>query len=158
MPPKNSLEGQHLPPGKVRLLDTCFRHLRYDFTASLIDVCYDAMQRLVKSPKGNRCLNYPYSIKTAQGHGYSLFRNVGFEELLFHERKGATVRLSYDCPISLRRQRMATSSVFESGMLCALIGYDEKASEVSTTFFEVHLRESTVSGLELYLIIAHQFQ
>lgn len=144
MPCKDFTQSHFLPRGYSCLVDTLFRQLRYESTECIIDACYHAAQQLaVISPKQNH--DYDFGQETPRGVRYSLFRDVLFEELLFHEAKGAVIRLSFACPRTLRGGRMHISGLFEKGMLVALLGLDEDGSSLSTTFFEVHLRQSTDS-------------
>lgn len=142
MPRKDFAQSHFLPRGYSCLVDTLFRQLRYESTECIIDACYHAAQQLaITSKKHNH--DYDFSQETPRGVRYSLFRDVIFEELLFHEFKGTVVRLSFACPRTLRGSRMHSSGLFEKGMLIALLGLDEDGSSLSTTFFEVHLRQST---------------
>ena len=143
--PQKDPNQHHLPAGPARLLDICFRQLRYEGTEPIIDPCYHAMQQLVLARSQKPQPDYQFGLETPRGARYSLFRNVAFEELTFHELHGAILRLSYDCPRALQGRRIHTSGLFEENMLCALIGLDEEATTLATTFFEVYLRESTVS-------------
>ncbi|MCJ1396934.1 hypothetical protein MMC11_000126 [Xylographa trunciseda] len=143
MPTKAHDQTHHFPPGPERHLDGAFRQLRYENMEPLIDYCYHAMQQLVVSRNQPQLLDYQFGQETAQRRRYSLLRNAAFEELMFHEYKGAMVRLSFDCPRALQGSKIHSSGLFEQGMLCALVGLHEETNELSTTFFEVHLREST---------------
>ena len=142
MPCKDFAQSHFLPRGYSCLVDTLFRQLRYESTECIIDACYHAAQQLAITSKEHNH-DYDFSQETPRGVRYSLFRDVLFEELLFHEFKGTVVRLSFACPRTLRGRRMHSSGLFEKGMLIALLGLDEDGSSLSTTFFEVHLRQST---------------
>ena len=146
MPQKAPSGGHYIPAGPLRLLDTCFRQLRYECIEPVIDSCYHAMQQLVLSRSQNSKAEFQYGLETPRGTRYSLFRNVAFEELSFHEFHGAILRLSYDCPRALQGRRIHSAGLFEENMLCALIGLDEDTTALTTIFFEVHLRESTVGS------------
>ena len=146
MPTKAHDQTHHLPPGPGRHLDIAFRQLRYESVEPLIDLCYHAMQQLLASRSRPRLMDYQFGLETPQRRRYSLFRNVAFEEIMFHEYKGAMIRLSFDCPRALQGNKIHRSGLFEEGMLCALVGLHDETSELSTTFFEIHLRESTVSS------------
>ncbi|MCJ1476027.1 hypothetical protein MMC13_004691 [Lambiella insularis] len=144
MPSKAADQPHHLPSGIPRYLDVAFRHLRYENIEPIIDLCYHGMQQLVASKQEETRIDYRFGLETFQRRRYSLFRNVAFEELIFHERKGAIVRLSYDCPRVLQGFKIhRMSGLFEEGMLCSLIGLHEDSDELTTTFFRVHLLEST---------------
>lgn len=143
MPSKDVRRPQFFPAGTNRLIDRCFRQLRYDNINCVIDACYHAMQQLVIQQETQGYHDYQYGLETPCGFRYSLFRKVSFEELLFHDGKGVVLRVSYDCPRSLQGRRMHSCGVLEDGMLVALVGLDKNAGEVDTIFFEVHLREST---------------
>lgn len=145
MPGKGIDQIHHLPSGPSRYLDIAFRHLRYESTEPIVDLCYHGMQQLVKSKQEERRIDYQFGHETPQGRRYSLFKNVAFEGLVFHEVRGAIVRLSYDCPWVLQGAKIhRTSNLFQEGMLCALVGLHEGSDELSTTFFEIYLLESTV--------------
>ncbi|MCJ1432454.1 hypothetical protein MMC27_001810 [Xylographa pallens] len=143
MPTKAHDQTHHLPPGPGRHLDIIFRQLRHESVEPLIDNCYHAMQQLMISRTQPRLLDYQFSQETAQRRRYSLLRNAAFEELIFHEYKGTMVRISFDCPRALQGGKIHRSGLFEEGMLCALVGLHDETDELSTTFFQVHLREST---------------
>ena len=147
MPTKAHDQTHHLPPGPGRHLDIIFRQLRYESVEPIIDNCYHAMQQLMVSKTQPQFLDYQYSQETAQRRRYSLLRNAAFEELIFHEYKGTMVRISFDCPRALQGGKIHRSGLFEEGMLCALVGLHDESDELTTTFFQVHLRESTVSSL-----------
>jgi len=134
-----------LPPGPNRLMDVSFRHQRYENTETIIDACYHGMQQLLESKDRPSMIEYIYALETPNGNRYSLFRNVAFEELSFHESKGAVVRLSFDCPRFLQDMRIHNQPVLEPGMLCALIGLHEGTNELTTTFFQVDIKQGTVS-------------
>ena len=145
MPIKSDEHPHHLPQGPSRQLDIEFRHSRYESTEPIIDLCYHAMQQLFQSKSKDYFIDYQYGLETPRQNRYSLFRNVAFEELSFHETKGTIVRLSYDCPTALQGNKIHKSGLFADGMLCAMIALHEGTNELTTTFFEVFLRESTVS-------------
>ena len=144
MPCKDFAQSHFLPRGYSCLVDTLFRQLRYESTECIIDACYHAAQQLAITPTSQN-YDYDFAQETPRGVRYSLFCDVLFEELLFHEAKGTVVRLSFACPRTLRGGRMHSSGLFEKGMLVALLGLDEDGSSLSTTFFEIHLRQSTDS-------------
>ena len=145
MPIKSNEQPHHLPQGPSRHIDIEFRHSRYESTEPIIDLCYHAMQHLLRSKREDQFINYQYGLETPRCNRYSLLRNVAFEELCFHETKGTIVRLSYDCPMALQGNKIHRSGLFADGMLCAMIALHEDTNELTTTFFEVFLRESTVS-------------
>lgn len=144
MPTRDPNSQHRLPLGPERLLDIMFRQLRYDSIEPIIDPCYHAMQQLATNSNTLYPGNYPYNLETPRGNKYSLFRNAKVEGISFHSHHGAVIRLSYACPTELRGKSVSKSTFFESGMLCALIGLETKTAEITTTFFEVHLRQSTV--------------
>jgi hypothetical protein len=145
MPTRSDRYSQRLPKGPSRHLDLLFRQQRYDSIEPIIDACYHAMQQLVLAKKEPQVLDYPYGMKTPNSTRYSLFRGVEFEALSFQDKKGALMRISFNCPRSLERNRIHKSSVLEHGMMCAIIGLHDDTDELTTTFFEVHMKESTVS-------------
>ena len=142
MPMKNQLD-HYLPMGEARLLDTQFRQLRYENTEAIIDACYHAAQELLRTMRKPHHLDYDSAQVTPQGVRYSLFRDVSFEDIGFHERHGITARLSFACPKVLRGRRILTSGHFERGRLTAIVGLDPKSNELSTIFMEVDICQST---------------
>lgn len=155
VPKKDLHHGSHLPNGQARLIDATFRQLRFDSTESLIDICYHASQRFVKSSSEPSTLDYNHLYETPQGNRYAVFRDTKILELRFSERTGIGLYVTFSCPSSLRGQRIYKSTHLEKGMLVALIGIDDDHSSLSVTFFEVGHHESTEStktytGNELY--------
>ncbi|KAL8792460.1 MAG: hypothetical protein Q9195_004916 [Heterodermia aff. obscurata] len=130
MPEKD--QNSHLHAGLARLADLHFRHLRYDNTESLIDVCYHACQCLTAIPTGPEPIIYDDRKQTPRGIQYSLFRDIDIFEISFHAAKGLSFRVSFSCPEGLRGNKMHKSTCLEEGRLAALIGYDDVASEVSS--------------------------
>ena len=143
MPEKDRYSPLHI--GLARLADLHFRHLRYDNTESLIDVCYHACQCLTGTRAGPEPAIYEDRMQTPRGIQYSLFRNIDIFDVNFHAAKGLGFRVSFSCPEGLRGNKMHKSTCLEEGMLAALIGYDDVASEVSICFMEVIRRESTMA-------------
>ena len=144
--PTNNPRGPHVASsGAHRLIDKCFRQLRYNCINSIMVTCYHVMQQLAEEHESDKSPNYDYKLETPCGVHYSLFRKVAFEEFLFHENKGIILRISFECPRTLQRSRIHSSGLLEDGMLVGLVGIDKEARDVFTTFFEVHLRESTDS-------------
>jgi hypothetical protein len=144
MPKKNIAEPHFLAPGPLRLLDTLFRHLRYDSTESIRDVCFSAAQSLAL-PQHQCGPDLQARQDTPSENRYFMYQNARIEELLAHEYKGMLIRVSYDCPRNMQGRQMHSSGRFEKGMLCALVGLDEDHESLSTTFFSVHLSQSTYS-------------
>ena len=143
MPEKDQHSQLHV--GLARLADLHFRHLRYDNTESLIDICYHACQFLTATITGPEPAIHEDRMQTPRGTQYSLFRNIDIFEVSFHAAKGLSFRLSFSCPEGLRGKRMHKSTCLEEGRLAALIGYDDVASELSVCFMEVIRRESTMA-------------
>jgi hypothetical protein len=144
MPKKNIAEPHFLAPGPLRLFDTLFRHLRFDSVESIRDVCYSAAQFLALC-QHQRGQDVQAPIDTPSGNRYFMYQNARIEELLAHEYKGMLVRVSYDCPRNMQGRQMHSSGRLEKGMLCALVGLDEDCENFSTTFFSIHLSQSTYS-------------
>ena len=127
-----------------RLIEKCFRQLRYDSINGVIAACHRAIQVLISHFAFGPMRDYEYTQETPCGVRFSLFRHVKFEEIMFHEYRGIMVRASYDCPSSLQGARISRyPKILEKGMLAALIGLDESSNSIHTTFFEVFQREST---------------
>lgn len=145
MPKKSSSDPHFLEAGAPRLLDTLFRQLRFDSTLSLMDNCYTAAQILAADDDDNvrQSTDYEARQDTLNGNRFFYFRDVHFEEIFMHERKGHIVRVSYACPARLRGRRIFNSGHFEEGMMCALVGIENDGIGLSTTFLEVHLSQST---------------
>ena len=144
MPKKNLHEPHFLESPMMRLLDTQFRHLRYDHTEYFRDVCYSAAQKLASEDLFS-FPDYEAKQETAVGNSFFLFRDAHFEEIMSHERKGLITRVSFVCPARLRGRRMLKSGHFQAGMLCALIGIDKEDGDLSVTFMEISQAESTHS-------------
>ena len=144
MPKKNIEEPNQLKPGPLRLLDTLFRHLRYDSIEGIRDVTYHSAQCLLK-PTERMSDDYEPRLETQSGNRYFLYSDVKFEELLSDEKRGVILRLSYICPQFMRGRGMIRSGRLEAGMLCALVGLDDDGKSLSITFFEVHMTQSTDS-------------
>ena len=142
MPRKDPYTAHRHWCGEERLLDTHFRHLRYENTEPIIDACYDASQHLFRLVSEPKVLDYDDRMVTARGFRYSLFRDVAFEEISFNAQKGVSLRVSFACPKGLRGSRLETTKHLEEGMLVALIGIDER-SALSTIFMEIWQRQST---------------
>ena len=142
MPRKDPYTDHRHYCGQERLLDTHFRHLRYENTEPIIDACYDASQRLSRLVSEPNVLDYDDRMVTAKGFRYSLFRDVAFEEITFDAQKGVSLRLSFACPKGLRGSRLETTKHLEGGMLVALIGLDDK-NGLSSIFMEIWQRQST---------------
>ena len=143
MPVKDG--ASHVTEDVAKVLDLHFRHLRYDNTESIVDICYHACQKLTTMGSDLKALDYDDRMQTPRGIQYSMFRNVGFEEVEFHPRHGLTFRLSFACPEPLRGKAMRSAQCLEEGMLAALIGLDTEPSNISVTFVEIVRRESTLA-------------
>lgn len=144
MPKKNIAESHFLAPGPLRLLDTLFRHLRFDTTESIRDICYSAAQFLAL-PQHQHSRELQARQDTPSGNRYFMYHDARIEELLAHEYKGMLIRVSYDCPRNMQGRQMHTSGRLEESMLCALVGLDEEREHLFTQFFTIHLRQSTYS-------------
>ncbi len=142
MPRKDPHTAHRHYCGQERLLDTHFRHLRYENTEPIIDACYHASQRLSQLVSEPKVLDYDDRMVTARGFRYSLFRDVAFEEISFNAQKGVSLRLSFACPKGLRGSRLEITKHLEEGMLVALTGLDDKDG-LSTIFMEIWQRQST---------------
>ncbi|ERF69408.1 hypothetical protein EPUS_05953 [Endocarpon pusillum Z07020] len=144
IPKKDIREPNHLEPGPQRLLDTLFRHLRFDSVEGIRDISYHAAQQLLKQTLGTTN-DYEPQQETKSGNRYFLYVDVRFEELLSDEKRGVILRLSYLCPHFMRGRGMIRSGRLEQGMLCALVCLEEDGRSLSVTFFEVHMTQSTDS-------------
>ena len=143
MPEKDGYS--HAQGGVARLVDLNFRHLRYDSTEPIIDVCYHASQFLITMPSNLESSNYDDRMQTPRNRQYSLFRDVKIFEVQFREWKGLSFRVSFSCPEGLRGNKMHKSTCLEEGMLAALVGFDQVGATVSVCFMEVLRRESTMA-------------
>lgn len=143
IPKKDYHNQHHLPCGLARHIDINFRQLRYENTESIIDICYNASQRLIGLTAESQNVPYNERVETPQGRRYSLFRDAEVFQLHFEDRKGMTVRVSFSCPPKLRGRTLRASGHFEKGMLAALIGFNEDSNSISTTFLEVSLGQSS---------------
>lgn len=142
MPSRDPRSLHRLALGQHRLLDINFRQLRHDSVEPIIDCCYHASQQLSRSNEQRKMTDYNERCRTPKGSHYSFFRDIAFEESIFHDRKGMMLRVSFACPSNLRGRRMGSSSHFEEGMLVALIGL-ANGTDLSVTFMEVYQRQST---------------
>ena len=142
MPKKNLAERHFLPAGPSRLFDVLFRHLRYNHTECIRDICYHAFQALVADPVVYH--NYQAWQETPVGNRYFLYRHTKVEEVHAQDKKGLLVKLSYACPKGPKYNRAEDPSRFQNGMLCALLGLEEGGT-LTTTFLEVCNRGSAES-------------
>ncbi|ETN38001.1 uncharacterized protein HMPREF1541_07624 [Cyphellophora europaea CBS 101466] len=166
MPKKDDGSPNPISPGPERFLDLQFRHLRFESTESIKDICYSAAQSAFLNP--NRIANDHYADTHAQnslisapqqpcnphvmirkdtpsGNPYFLYQNTRVEELEAHERHGVLVRLSYDCPTFMRGRIFADTGRLEQGMLLSLLCHDRTKNELSTHFLSIHMAQSTMS-------------
>jgi hypothetical protein len=143
MPPKSTTQPHFLPKGPERLIDTLFRQLRHDNVEVLKDCIYAAAQKLEAAD--DIPSDYEPRQETPNGNRHYLYWGVEIEELRFDDRKGLFARISYACPKSLRGRKIFKSGRFERGMVVALVGIDDGDVNLSVTFFEVHLCQSTES-------------
>lgn len=141
LPKKNLAEQHHMGHGPNRHFDVLFRHLRYDSTEGLRDICYTAAQ-VMDCHYPTLAYEREFRRETISGRRYYLYRRVKIENIFADERKGLLVQLSYDCPEFLRREKISKSGRFEEGMLCALISL-KADNTICFIFLEVHLRQST---------------
>lgn len=148
LPLKNPDHANDRLQGKSRLLDAQFRHLRYDSVESIRDVCYHAAQDLAKPVAKPCAADYDVRQFTPQGNQYSLFRNIRLEDLMF-DRNGIHLQLSFNCPRSLERDRLASAGHLEKGMLVALIGLN-KEHHLSVTYFNIEVGQSTGAMKSIY--------
>lgn len=137
--------ASHAIPGVKRLTDLHFRHLRYDNTEPIIDICYHAIQTIVSLGAELNLASYDDRMQTPRGAQYSMFRNVHFVETQFHDQHSLTFRISFACPEALRKKSIYNSSCLQEGMMAALVGFDATKGTVSVTFLEVVRRESTMA-------------
>ena len=154
MPRKDLNQTHFLLNGPERHFDTLFRHLRFDSTEAIRDVCYHAAQALARDD--NEILNQdntdPYQPllleprgDTPGGNRYFKYQNVKLEEVNADEKKGMIMRVSYECPDFMRGKCMHSCGRLLEGMLCALLCLNETSSELSVIFAEIHQRQSTTS-------------
>ena len=143
MPQKDDHTLHRYVLGQRRLMDVNFRQLRYDSTKVIIDTCEHACQLLLASVLQSRFPNPGIPVQTPQGFQYYFYSDINFENARFHENQGIHLRISFSCPQELRSRRILSSGRLEQGMLVALIGYDQQLKEVSTTFMNVDLCQST---------------
>ena len=141
--PRTDLSYKHfLSNGPGRHLDTLFRQLRCDSVELLRDVCYSAAQRAFL---GGAAPDDHVRQETRAGNRYFLYHKVKIEELLSHEYKSMVVRVSYDCPPFMRGRKLHDSGRFKEGMLVALLQLNHTTMEMSVTYLEVSLAQSTFS-------------
>ena len=143
MPKKNINEPHFLANGPLRHFDTLFRHLRYDSTEAIRDICYHVVQNLASSNSESTTLSEPRQ-ETPSGNRYFEYQDIRLEEINAVEKKGIVIRLSYNCPEFMRGRFIHNCGRLLEGMLCGLICLDE-AAELSVVFMEIHQRQSTQS-------------
>ncbi|KKZ67786.1 hypothetical protein EMCG_06552 [[Emmonsia] crescens] len=143
MPLKRFNQPHFLSRGPERLIDTLFRQLRHENVEALKDCVYVAAQKLLTV--NDHDSDYEPCEDTPNGNRCYLFWGAQFEELIFHDRQGLMVRISYLCPKKLRGRKIFNSGRFESGIVVALVGLDGDGDELSVTFFEAYLSQSTDS-------------
>ena len=142
MPSKDPHAPHRIPLGQARLLDIDFRQLRHDSVEEIIDCCYHASQQLSRLERQPSGPDYDDRQKSPRGSHYSLFIDVAFEDIMYHDQRGMMLRMSFACPFNLRGRRMGFSNHLEEGMLVALIGLTNETF-LSVTFMEIYQRQST---------------
>lgn len=144
MPRKDLNQPHFLMNGPERHFDTLFRHLRFDSTEAIRDVCYHAAQAL---DSGHHDTTYSLEPQrdTPGGSRYYEYQDVKLQEVNGDEKKGMIMRVSYGCPEFMRGKLIHNCGRLLEGMLCALLCLDEASSELSVVFTEIHQRQSTMS-------------
>ncbi|MCJ1327194.1 hypothetical protein MMC10_003861 [Thelotrema lepadinum] len=122
-----------------RLLECHFRQLRHDSIETILDSCYDGLQKAIWPANPI----YDHRQETMRGTHYSFLQEVRFESFMFHEFMGAIFRLSFECPRKLRGLSILSSSLLDKGKMCALLAVHDDTQEVNVLLFESFLREST---------------
>jgi AAA domain len=148
MPMRDLVHPNPIPAGVDRLLDLSFRQLRFENVEKIIDICYAAAQTsFLKHPNSttHETIQYQQRQETPLGNRYFLYENVQVEELVAHESESVLVRLSFDCPPSMRGRRIFRTGRFEKGMLVALLCLDTQKNELEIHYMQGHLLESTDS-------------
>ncbi|KAL9619933.1 MAG: hypothetical protein Q9160_005490 [Pyrenula sp. 1 TL-2023] len=140
IPKKNLSHPHHLGHGPARLLDTLFRQLRYDSTEGLRDCCYTAAQYMASDEP--TLTDNQTRQETASGRRFYLYNRAKIERTFADERKGLITQISFDCPKSLRKEKMTKSGRLEEGMLCALVSLKADGTP-HFVFFEIFLRQTT---------------
>jgi hypothetical protein len=144
MPRKDLNQPHFLMNGPERHFDTLFRHLRFDSTEAIREVCYHAAQALY-SAHHDITHSFEPQRDTPGGSRYYEYEDVKLEEVNGDEKKGMIMRVSYDCPEFMRGKLIHSCGRLLEGMLCALLCLHETSSELSVVFTEIHQRQSTMS-------------
>ena len=126
-----------------RLLDLCFRQLRYDSIESIIDICYHAFQHCVSDTGHLSTDEASNHVETPQNNQYFLYPDIEFMDFDTAERRGVTVSISFTCPTNLRGHELERHGRLEEGMLAALIGVDYSNDALSVVFTEIIGRRSS---------------
>ena len=154
-----------MPAGVDRLLDLSFRQLRFESVELIRDICYSAAQISYLGSQTQSYSRQPISVgqisdltlsrngvgefelrhETPTGNRYFLYQGIQVEELLSHESKTVLVRLSFDCPPSMRGRKIHHTGRFEEGMLVALLCLDTKTNLLDVYYLHVHTLQSTDS-------------
>lgn len=159
MPKKDDATSNPVNPGPERFLDLLFRHLRFESTEVIRDICYAAAQVICHSELkrlGNNAVQSSSTQpsqdprastkrETMAGNRYFLYSNAKIEELQPHEQHTALIRISYDCPRFLRGMMLTKSGRFEEGMMIALLLFDRVKNELSVRFLQISQAQSTMS-------------
>ena len=145
MPEKNARTCHREPNGMTRHLDVLFRHLRFDHTESLREICYHAAQASFLDPVSGGPPTDATKRETPAGTRYFLYQDVQMEELMAHDRKGLLVRATFDCPSFLRRRKPSVLGRLLDGMLCALLCLERDNKSLSVIFMEIYMSQSTSS-------------
>ena len=145
LPEKNIGTEPRLPNGVSRHLDVLFRHLRFEHTESLREICYHAAQTSFLEPVSGGHLTDISKRETSGGSRHFLYQDAQIEELVAHDRKGLLVRMTFNCPHFLRGRKPSMLGRLLDGMLCALLCLEHDTKALSVVFMEVHMSQSTSS-------------
>jgi hypothetical protein len=161
LPLKNLSEPHEFAPGIDRLLDTSFRHLRFEHTEKIRDIAYHAAQQAFISccqingympdvseklmPRAPPVRRPESSYETPCGNRYFMYKDARVEELISHDTLSIIPRISFPCPADMRGRAIFHSGRFDTNMLVALMCLDVVRNEVEIYYLQIHMLESTDS-------------
>ena len=83
--------------------------------------------------------------ETPNGNRFYLYHGVRVEELVANEFHAILVRISFDCPDTMRGIILASSAHFKNGMMIALLCLNKNNNKFHIYYLQAHLFQSTMS-------------
>lgn len=143
MPSKDINSTHFMSHGHARNIDVHFRLLRYDSIEKIRDINYNASQEIFFTNSGTQKVDKEEFYETPIGNRYFLYHNLRVEDIVPGENDGVMIRMSFDCPKSLRGREMHRSSRLEQGMLVGVLLLNHDTNELSVQYFNINFRQST---------------